>query len=231
MSDERAKLISKVQKLLSLAAGYASIEESSSAAAKAQELIERYKIQQAEMEVAGAPRAGIGTMELWRMSLRTPRGHAMLVLVQDLAPVFDCYAFTLADKVTGDWAVLVGQKTDMETAATMLRFLVKAVDNETKVFGMRSLGARYENGFRLGMISRLVERLTAIRNGVRSCASERALVLLRDKVSDAEQMIKSLIGEPEQVPMRRTSSAEAEFLGSLAGDRVELLPKLKGATA
>ena len=229
MSEARTRLISKVRKLLSLAAGRASIEEASSAAAKAQELIERYKIKQAEMDTEGAPHAGIGSMALYRMELRTPKGHGLLVLTQDLAPVFDCYAFTFADPVAGDWAVLVGEKSDMETAAAMLRFLAKAIDTETARREMSVFGASYENGFQVGMVDRLVERLTEIRAGLRSGASERALIVLRDKAQAAEKMVKDTLGAPVERKLRRKLDPEAEYLGSLAGDRVELTPKLGAA--
>jgi len=180
MNDEIAK---KIKKLLSLSEGSSFPEEAATALAKAQELMTRFKVDQATLNnvdetdepirdfyesPVNQEDAGKRKLATWKWSL-----------VSTLNRYNGVYAFCSGAKI-----ILVGKTTDVNTVRYLYDYCRREIDRLTTA-NCKGQGRTYANNFRLGCVDAVKEALKIEQEKLRSefekANNERGLVVL-DKV-------------------------------------------------
>jgi hypothetical protein len=179
-----AKVIDRVLKLLRLAES-SNVHEAAVAAARAQALMERHRIDAAVLEAGEGPNARDPVRDEPDAPLesgtRLPRWRLMLATT--LAELGGCRAY-LRHQGDGRRLVLVGTRDDAAAVRTLHVHLVAELDRLTRTLG-RGRGRRWCTGFRLGAVTTLCERLRAARRDARRQAQTDAARRLADGESTA----------------------------------------------
>lgn len=180
---ERDEVISKIQKLLRLAES-SNVHEAASAAAKAQELMDRFEIEAASLSTASAPANNepvetvdfdsSGRLENWRGSL-----------LATLCSTNGCKAYkTRLYDGGGKETVLrvIGRKTDSQTVRYMYQALVQVV--EGLAMGQRGNGRQFIASFKSGAAAAICERIRASKEATKravyaEAAQEGGMALMR----------------------------------------------------
>lgn len=164
-------ILDRVRKLLALATS-PNVHEAAAAAARAQSLIERHRL---EGLLLGQPEADPVTdgadspLERAR-KLRTWR----IVLAQALAEHAGCVAYS-AETSQGQELRLVGRAADREAARVLWDWLVEQIQWLSATEGEGRSRAWHE-AFRVGAVETIAERLRQARAGVREAMPVEALV-------------------------------------------------------
>lgn len=161
------KILERVRKLLRLATSD-NVHEAANAAASAQALIDRYRIDavtrgelhdnpfadDAIVETIDEPLDASKRLRKWKIFLATA-----------LAPVQDCRVYVLdptgPDKIRR--LIAVGRPTDVALLAELYRYTVTAIECLTRAHGHDRDDA-WREGFRVGAANTIVERLAQARH-------------------------------------------------------------------
>lgn len=229
MNDpNRDAILRRIRSLLRLARNKAATpSEAGNAAARAQELMDRYQLTADALEDVSGERP-IDSGETGGPPLASERGVWMQVLAANLAKLHGCYVY-LSNRGRGRYTrraktiEIIGRPSDVRLVRELYRFLVREIDGLV----VRKLGAGsvFESGFRAGAAETICVRL---RDARRVVASEvdptgRALVAIDTRASEA----RALAGhQPEGDGYRR--------MGGRVGGIFELgfeLGRIAGADA
>lgn len=185
---DRDKLLDRIRRLLRLAES-PNVHEAATAAATAQELMARHRIEAASLE---APGAADGIVDFRDTPLESSKRLRpwKTQLADVVARANGCRIYLLERGKLSE-IVVVGRPEDVELVRLLHAELVKRVECLTRQHG-EGRDRQFCNGFRLGIVTTLGERMTLANR-------EAAHGALEGGVSDAEQ-------EP-QAPMTRESLA------------------------
>lgn len=160
----------QVAKLLKLAEhANTSPEEAATAAAKAQELMTRHKIERLMAEDASTAKAepeedivdfADRGAHLDVLGQNAPRWKTWLAVI--LAKANQCKAYTSRKSVGQKTIELVGRPSDAETVRYMYAYLLKECDRLTRIHG-KGCGRVWCNNFRLGVVEAISLKLKAAR--------------------------------------------------------------------
>jgi Protein of unknown function (DUF2786) len=244
------EILRKVQKLLALSGNNSNAEEAATAAAKAQALMDEYRITQAMLYVErdrddeeeivdfakkDAPLDNLGSrLPTWRGALATI-----------LAKANQCYTFAqkkveLLTREVSTHIEIVGRPSDVDTVRYLYAYLVREIDRLVARDG-RGCGKTWANNYRIGVVETISLRLRTQRAETeramheKVAADARALVL----VDKALEKMKAVAAEAEDVARRgrKLGSSAASFRGDAdaraqgreAGKSLRLSGTSKGA--
>jgi hypothetical protein len=165
MTEDKAKIIDRIKKLLALATSD-SIGEAASAAAKAQELMERHSIEQAMLVIDGeSVDPAITSQTLWQGKCRVPSW--ILQLATGMAEINRCKLWYRSsdrgEEVGGSYIKAAGTTDSLEKMSVLMDWLIQETNrlyHEEKPDNFdRGQGKRWSNAFRLGASSTIVARL------------------------------------------------------------------------
>lgn len=172
-------IIEKVRKLRALAANAGTLAEAEAAAAQAEAIIARYRLEEAQLGIDDASRVeavGVDDTPLWVGGERVPNWLGWLSSA--LAKHYGCLAFT--DVTTGPGGTtksfkIVGRPSDVQVVRYMFTWLSAEIDRLS--YGERGRSAM--NAFRLGAVDGICSTLTAAQKEVESApeAAGAAMVL------------------------------------------------------
>lgn len=168
MSDDKQRIIERVRKLLALASEKKndSIEEAASAAAKAQELMEKYSIEEAMLGDGSKPDPDITKRVIWQGGGEQSGKIAtwLIQLASGICEVNRCRMWHRSMRQGRPGCITAcGTADNIDRVQMMLNWLVSEVDRlyieERPGFLDRSQGKRWGNAFRLGASSTIIKRL------------------------------------------------------------------------
>lgn len=157
------KIIDKVQKLLRLSKS-SNINEASLAAEKAQELIEKYKLDTFQLSESGESNEAIedsfGSKD-WLDSSASPWRRSLAV---HLARTNQCVVY-IANTHEGKCLSIVGRQSDAQVVRYMYSYLVKEIRRLARDFG-EGEGSSYKTAFKRGAVSSIGKRLQEAKKNV-----------------------------------------------------------------
>jgi len=205
------RIAAKVRDLLRLAANAGSEAEAATATARAQALVERYRLASVEAnleETEAIINRGVippGRTKIWERDL--------LGLVAQLN---DCELIWVRQtKVICNYRV-IGHRGDVDLVQEIFETLRLKIGELAE---QESFTLKDERAFRLGVVHRICERMKVAKQVERESASSRAIVLVNRR---AEKVRRTnpyrLIEETHKTVVEPTAYAE----GQLAGDKIAL---------
>lgn len=216
-------MLERVRKLLSLATS-PNVHEAASAAALAQTLIARHRLDAwiaAEQATAEDPDpitdGRDAPLEVGRR-IRTWR----VVLASALADVNGCVAYT-ADLGAERAIVLLGRSRDRAAVAELWTFLVKRIEWLSATHGAGQPRA-WHDAFRVGAVQTIAERLAQVGAEVRAELSEAALVRLDPAVLAHQAALERFMADKLRLGKGRGVRVDpgAFEQGRAAGGEVDL---------
>ncbi len=179
------KALDRVRKLLALATS-PNVHEAASAAAKAQELITRHRLEQwldAERGVQEDPDP-IVDARTEPLDVARRQRPWKVVLAVALAEVNGCLAYTLS-RGSDEAIVLVGRGRDRAAVATLWAWLLKRIEWLSATHG-EGRPRRWHEAFRVGAVDAIAERLRATDAAAHDEAQGAALAII-DRAIEAER--------------------------------------------
>lgn len=143
-------VLRRVSALRNLAAKAGTIHEAETAAAKADALIQKYRLSEADVESAGAAptEKPAAADPLHTSKTRTPMW--LRLLAQDLAKHYGCFAWTQMGGAYSAWTLrIVGRPSDVE----VVRYMFAWISTEIARLSQAEHGKADQNAFRLGAIA------------------------------------------------------------------------------
>lgn len=229
MGSETERLLDRVRKLLALATS-PNVHEAALAAARAQELIERHRLEgllapPSAAEVVEDARES--PLEVGRRIRKWKR-----VLAQQLAAVNGCMAYTLSVG-REERLVLVGTAADRAATTALWEWLCRRIEWLSATHGAavearegRALDKPWHDAFRIGAVETIVARLQAVRaEALQAAALEStALAVVERRLSSRAAQVEQFAQERLRLTPGRgvRVDAAAYARGRAAGDAVPL---------
>lgn len=233
MSD-RETALRRVQKLLALATS-PNEHEASSAAEKAQELMQRWKIEEAEVRPGGDS----VTVESWIYANTTVTWRRDLAYA--VARGFFCRCVHVPrckESQNKAWLNFVGKKEDIAIAKSVYEWLSKELQRLAKesvkaerkrlkamyiAVGLSSRLKNWHHSFLLGAVGRLSERLREGEDRFKEEEAGRALVVASS--AELDESLSKLFADLEPAPPAADAKdMRAWSAGDAVGNRVAIQP-------
>ncbi len=179
------KIVGLISKLKKLSENNSNVEEASSAAARMQELIEKYNIAEAELDFSDQDTPEDFTNEEFYQEKGKNIIRWKLSLASTLARLNNCkMVFQRGRKIypTGKTingkTIIYGRPSKVAIVRYMFQYLVREIERLCKeaVRDGYGRGKSYTNAFKVGAVEVIALRLHAMQNEIRQDCSEKALV-------------------------------------------------------
>lgn len=186
-------ILDRVRKLLALATS-PNVHEAASAAARAQSLIEKHRL---EGLLLGQPEADLLTGGPITDGAEAPLERTRklrkwrIVLAQAIAEHAGCVAYS-AETPQGQELRLVGRAADRESARVLWDWLVEQIQWLSATEGAGRSRAWHE-AFRIGAVESIAERLAQARAGVRETLPQEALVWVDPVVAARARAVEDYV--------------------------------------
>lgn len=235
MSD----IVGRIRKLIELSKNNNSPEEAAQAAARAQELMFKYSIGEADLDVTRNDEPE----EVVDQTAHTEDGKIRRdvwkgVLVNTLARAFGCKSYRFTDYATkSNRLQVVGVQSAVQTVSYLFGYLVleinRLADEAYKEHGRGQSPRTYRNSFRMGAINtigaRLAEQIQAQQVVVRAKQAEApastALALYKsaqERTEEEYSVIRKRLGLRAGKRTRYTQHLNAYQRGRAAGEGLSL---------
>jgi hypothetical protein len=237
------KIIKRIQALLAL--GQSSNEfEANNANAEAQRLISKHQIEQAEIDSAGNIKQEIVSVTINSGSKSNILWKTKLIVA--LSEVNNCFIYTEKretlevsktnpNKQASDHTVyiVIGSKPNVELVEILFELILNQVEYFAKEFQpsikSRTVGKSEKNSFKLGIVTRIAQRLKDTKEEVIKEHKElkgsisTALVFIGQQEKEIQQFIETNVGKLKKAPARTVNiRQEAYQAGIKQGDKVAL---------
>lgn len=230
------RIIERIQKLLTLSRS-SNVHEAQAAAMKAQELMQKYKIEQADIEV----KTGVEDIEVESFDYSTYVSLWKRDLAFALARGFFCKAVHTphGDETGGrSWIHLLGKPVDTEVVRTMFVYLCRELKRLAQegfahyitravAFRFPERPAEWKNGFYAGAVWGIDGRL---RERLRGFVNEHALAtaIVRITTDAIDRKIEMQFRALKQAPMGEPVRAYAGWVAGIqAASTIPLDPRKK----
>jgi len=238
--DDKKKIIERIKKLFQLAdvSKNSNIEEATSAAAKAQKLMEKHRIKKAMLNKIGPIQKkdliDKGTPNNWK-----------LYLMSGIAKQNGSYIIQSETYAKDNCVCIVGEQQDIDMVQQIYTYLVNELNKfciaELLIF-KKAVGfypnTDFANSFYLGAVTKINQRLKEAKEYVRKEELKKAttqdqivlinnaLAVIDDKIEKVKDWIKNNCdAEFKSVPLN-TSDAKGYVAGQLAGEKINLNPNM-----
>ena len=220
-----ATLLSRVRKLLALAAS-PNVHEATSAAALAQTLIARHRLQawlDAEEATVADPDPIVDARDTPLDASKRLRKWK-IVLASALADANGCVAYTL-DRGKDQAIVLIGRARDRDAVLELWGWLVTRIEWLSATHGAGH-DRQWHEAFRIGCVDTVAEKLAGVAAEVRSEFSEAALVRVDPAARAERDALERFVSERMQFAKGRgiRVDAWAWAAGRDAADALDLNP-------
>lgn len=237
MPDDLKAVLTKVKKLLRLAAGNANVNEAAAAAAKAQELVDRYKLELGELdgeieEITSGEESLFesGRTVKWKSLLALRLAHANGCHVWTIQPSQDLRRSGYKQKVK-----VVGKPSNIQILRYLFGTLVRELER-LSANSWKQNQAYWENvrrltphshalDFKLGAVRAIGERLKEERQKVRSQHSalygalSLALVRFDNEAAEAQRWLEERLEGLVPVVNKTDASDESAFAAGYKAGR------------
>jgi hypothetical protein len=223
-------IIEKVRKLRALAANAGTLAEAEAAAAQAEAIIARYRLEEAQLEIDDASRVeavGVADEPMWVGGERVPSWLNWLATA--LARHYGCVAFSEATRTrlgTTKCFKVVGRPSDVQVVRYMFAWLSAEIDR----LSYRERGRSAMNAFRLGAVEGICTTLATAQKQVEAepGAGSAAMVLASraDEADAYANRVFNLRGRTSGISYYDETGAFAR--GRAAGEGIHLGDALDG---
>lgn len=233
-SHEHARILKRVRTLLDLAGqpGNTAVE-AERAREKANELIEKYHIDQAMLEENTVSAEGVLVREL---RIRAPYAKEKGSLLAVLAAHFGVEACLLPDRTRtgqisyakGTTVEVVGFESDLDLMEMLFDSLLLQIDIDlprARSFNPKEDLATFRASFLYGFATKIKERLAAIRRQTTQQAEESGSGKALERVLDARHSLVTALFKQRHPKIKKTkaqSSGSGFDRGSYAAERADL---------
>ena len=190
------KVLARVRALLAKAESTAFPEEAEALSAKAQDLMNRYALEQAVVEGEDAQRRSVITVRMW---LDPPYVQPKTLLVQAVARANRCQSVALNGT---DMVNIVGHESDVDVVQILVTSLLvqagRAMAKEARstTSGGRTRSRSFRQSFLVAYAGRIGERLRESSEGTtEAVADDRLLPVLAARVSAVDDAVGELFGD------------------------------------
>ena len=235
MSDRRTAMISVVKKLMNLATDNgAAPGEAESAMAKATEIMQKYKISEAETLAVELDKGGkFDFSEADAMNIWYPTQQWEGLLGMGIALVFDCRGFVSVDR---DWTTLrltkkmvfVGLERDLLNCAYFFDYLQDHIAGVSKRELGRNAYVQQYCDFGMGMVDRITSRLKELMAKVSDNLDATTTALVVRKGDELSTHMKKNYSLRSTRAKLRDGRLYAK--GQAAGEKTRLSPGVAGRT-
>jgi len=182
-------ILDKVRKLRAMAADNANVNEAALAAAKAQELIERHRLAEADL-------CAVDDVDIIQDVLEEEQGcsfrHWKISLAGALASANNCRLFVTKGKRGGGYRAtvnaqlkLVGSPPNIAATRYLFQALSRDIERLCKEAIKRGEGAgkSWANSFRIGAVATLKQRLKEAKENARVGATSTAIIKVDNELN------------------------------------------------
>ena len=217
-----ADIVDRVRKLLALA-GSSNVHEAAAAAARAQELITRHRLESLRLGAPDPDPITDGAAEPLEVARRLRRWR--VVLATELARVNGCSAYT----VSHGWEeriLVAGRAADRAAVAAMWAWLLVRVEWLSAAAGP-GRSRKWHEAFRVGAVEAVAERLLASDEETRAAFPPDALVHIVPALAERERAVERFVTEELRLGPGRgmRMDARAYERGVAAGRELPLPPR------
>lgn len=241
--SNREKTIEKIRKLLALA-NSSNENEASNANAQAQKLISKFQIEQAEIDSGNKVK-----QEIVSFTIETGSKSNILWksrLANTLSEVNNCDFYTQKkqssepsktnpDKTASSYTIyiVIGSKSNVELVQILFELILNQVEYFSKEYipseKSRTVGKSEKNSFKLGMVTRIGQRLRDTKEEVLKehiqlkGSTSAALVFLQQEKLELKTFAVQLFGKIGKAPIRKENIRQEGYkAGFKKGDSVVL---------
>ena len=230
MTDDLQAVYAKIAKLRALATS-PNQHEAAAAAAKAEELVQRYRVSEAEIgAAASAPSEGLVSGPIADFGRQVPRWSRLLV--NFLEQRYGCAGWRRYHLEQKRYTFLsVGRASDLSTLRYMFAWLSGEILRLVALHG-KGRGRRWRESYSVGLVYGIAEKMREAEAAARRQASSSALAVLDARLAaSVEARLRCVLPGAEQVddddvPPYRPG---AFFAGVAHGKRIEARPAIEGA--
>lgn len=231
-------VLGRIRKLLQLSQNNNSPEEAAQAAARAQELMFKYSIGEADLDIERRDEPEKVVDETAHCERGSRRDVWKGVLVNTLARAFGCKSYTMKEWSEKSHRLqVVGVKSAVQTVSYLFGYLVleinRLADEAYKAHGAGHSPRTYRNSFRMGAINTIAKRLkeqTAAQQAVvkaKQAAEPQSTALAlyksaQERTEEEYAVISKRLGLRAGKPVRYTQNLNAYQRGKLAGENLSL---------
>ena len=222
LTDKEKEIIEKVQHLLALSKS-SNEHEAALALARAEALLEKYRLDMAEVEMMGGGKEGIiededplfdsEHLEPWESQL-----------AHGVAWIYGCTTIRLSGKIIR----IIGRPSDI----MFVRYLVSYITLELFRFSAALYKKRkdYKNAYFLGAVAIIIQRLKQAQKETQATyANPFAVVTVNNRYEESSKKLDELY--PQAVHAKHESrkpiNQEAYYLGQEAGRKIKLSQEKK----
>lgn len=226
--------IDKARKLLALAASNTNPNEAATAAARAQEILDRHKLSAAMLEAEdptikeavdfGEPLDEMKKVSTWKWSL-----------AKSIADANSCrvYISLSGMVIAGEMKSaikIVGRPSDVAKTKYLYLYLVSETDRLTKVNG-KGKGKTWCNNYRLGINDAVHERLNGVmttivesmkESSIDSEKVDQALMVIDNHKNEVDRFVKEYVGNMRSVKAPFRGDGNARQTGYQHGQKIAL---------
>jgi hypothetical protein len=189
------KVLARVRALLAKAESTAFPEEAEALSAKAQELMNRYALEQAVVEGESAQKRAVITVRMW---LDAPYVQPKTLLVQAVAKANRCQSVALTGT---DLVSIVGHESDVDVVQILVTSLLvqagraMAVEGRATTSGGRSRSRSFRQSFLVAYAGRIGERLRSSAEAPGEVVADaRLLPVLAARASAVDEVVEETFG-------------------------------------
>lgn len=211
-------MLGRVRRLLALAQS-PNVHEAAAAAAAAQALIARHRLEGVLADEVAEP-VGDGRDAPLEVALRPRRWKAFLAA--GLARVNGCIAYSV-ERPDGTALCLVGRDADRDAVAAVWSWLVQRIELLSATHGAGQ-PRRWHDAFRVGAAETVVARLAATEREARTGLSEAALVRVEPALAERAAAVEAYAARTLHLTRGRGLRVDADALdaGRSAGATLPL---------
>lgn len=220
MISDKDSVLVKIRKLMELSKSN-NAHEASLAATRAQELMLRHRIQQAELIGDQEEKEEITKSQIH--SDKQKRSLWKSSLADAIAKGFQCRVY-----LSGVNIIVIGRKSDIDTVQYLHQYLMKELQrladiefSKVRRIGDLTHGKTWKNNFYYGAVSAIRDRLKIQRDDIMKTASNQAITVITRDVARVEAVYNNLrLGKP--LTYKAARHATARQVGYDVGKSVEL---------
>lgn len=217
------KIIEKIQKLLALATSD-NVNESANAAARAQELMTKHRLELADVE-AMTPGVEADKIETITVDLEKSNIAWKTALAAGIAVANDCRSFSrhfmVGGKQTQVGTCYVGPQSSLATMAYMYKYLVREIDRLAALNrGKPGATRKWLRDFRMGAVAEITTRLISASKAAKVGASGTALAVVNKTLERVEEAIEQMGLKQGKEPT--VKDAGAFHAGRRAGATIDI---------
>lgn len=214
MTEDRAKRMEQIRKLLAQAENTTHPEEAATYLAKAQQMMTDHGIDEALARASGAPRVDFIARESVPFDSRTQLVKAKRALLNTIALHNNCVCLMDSAKNLH----IQGYGNDRARVQMLFTSMLSQMEQAVRLQGRTDV--TYRNNFSWAFVNRVHERLAAATQASWSARGGGAELAIRDTMTEVQASVGKLRTAPRGKARQYDATARAH--GTLAGDRAQL---------